>query len=174
MSPVAALIGQRGNLLHIRWSYRNFTYLGGRTLQEAATRYLLKDTTAARATRAVVSDYRRSLIPLDDAYGIRLRGQYVWDFGTGKELASWYPESETYANVFTPTKRITEQFRFAISLTESSSQKAETGLFGYTRSCNQIAPVGALYKCPVGWELHKSFISALAVALDACWSLVVA
>lgn len=96
-------------------SYRNFTYLGGRTLQEAATRYLLKDTTAARATRAVVSDYRRSLIPLDDGYGIRLRGQYVWDFGTGKELASWYPESETYANVFTPTKRITEQFRFAIS-----------------------------------------------------------
>ena len=41
---------------HIRWAYRNFTYLGGRTLQEVATRYLLKDTTATETTYNLYRD----------------------------------------------------------------------------------------------------------------------
>ena len=54
-------------------------------------------------------------IPFDYEYRATFKGRYVWDFATGQELASWMPESETYANVFTPTKQVTELFRFAIS-----------------------------------------------------------
>jgi hypothetical protein len=70
---------------------------------------------AASATRAVVSDYQRMKIPFDYEYRTTFKGRYIWDFGTGKELVSWMPESETYGNAFTPTKRVTELFRFAIS-----------------------------------------------------------
>jgi hypothetical protein len=70
---------------------------------------------AARGTRVVVSDYQRIKIPFDYEYRSTFKGRFVWDFGTGKELASWMPESETYQNVFTPTKQVTELFRFDIS-----------------------------------------------------------
>jgi hypothetical protein len=71
--------------------------------------------TASRASRAVVSDYRSRNIPLDYEYHTVFKGRYVWDFRTGQELASWYPESETYPSVFSPPKQVTEPFRFAIS-----------------------------------------------------------
>jgi hypothetical protein len=71
--------------------------------------------TAASAKRMVVSDYRRRKIPFSYEYDATFHGRVVWDFGTGQELVSWYPESETYPNVFSPSKPITEPFRFAIS-----------------------------------------------------------
>jgi hypothetical protein len=70
---------------------------------------------AALATRIVVSNYRRKKIPFDYEYQSTLARHYVWDFGTGRELASWSPESQTYPNVFSPPKQITVPFRFAIS-----------------------------------------------------------
>lgn len=76
--------------------------------------------TASRATRVVVSDYRRK-IPLpfdfDDEIGIGrwFFGRVVWDFGTGHKVASWHAESQTYPNVFSPPKQITEPFQFAMS-----------------------------------------------------------
>jgi hypothetical protein len=70
---------------------------------------------AERATRVVVSDYQRRKIPFDYEYRTTFKGRYIWDFGTGKELASWMPESETYQNVFASSRQVTELFRFAIS-----------------------------------------------------------
>jgi len=70
---------------------------------------------AARAARIVVSDYRRKRVPFDHEYGTTFKGRYVWDFGTGRELASWYPEFQTYPDTWAPAKRVTEQSRFAIS-----------------------------------------------------------
>jgi len=72
--------------------------------------------TAARMTRAVVSDYRREKIPFDYEYRTAFKGRVAWDFRTGQDLASWRPESETYLNtLFAPPKQITEPFRFAMS-----------------------------------------------------------
>ena len=71
--------------------------------------------TAAHATRVVVTDYQRSKIPFSYEYHSTFKGRYVWDFGTGQELASWYPESQTYPNVFSPPKTITEPYNFAMS-----------------------------------------------------------
>jgi hypothetical protein len=71
--------------------------------------------TSSRGTRVVVSDYRRTKIPFDYEYKTTFKGRYVWDFGTGQELASWYPGSQTYPNVLAPPKQITEPFRFAMS-----------------------------------------------------------
>lgn len=71
--------------------------------------------TASHATRLIVSDYRSRQIGFGLEFEVTLKGRYVWDFAAGKELASWYPSSETYPNVFSPGKRITEPFRFAIS-----------------------------------------------------------
>lgn len=71
--------------------------------------------TAARGTRVVVSDYRRWKPLFDYEYQATFKGRYIWDFGTGKELASWIPQSETYRSVFNPAAQITEPFRFAIS-----------------------------------------------------------
>ena len=71
--------------------------------------------TASQARRLVASDYRRKKIPFDYEYQTTFKGRFVWDFGTGQKLASWYPEFETYPNVFKPTKQITEPFRFAMS-----------------------------------------------------------
>lgn len=71
--------------------------------------------TAARATRAVVSDYRRRKIPFDYEYTTTFKGRVVWDFATGQQLASWRPEWEAYTSLIKPEKRITEPFRFALS-----------------------------------------------------------
>ncbi len=71
--------------------------------------------TAAHATRVVVTDYQRSKIPFSYEYHSTFKGRYVWDFGTGQELASWQPESQTYPNVFSPPKTITEPYNFAMS-----------------------------------------------------------
>ncbi len=51
---------------------------------------------AARATRAIASDYRRSGVPLTDSFREVLKRRTVWDFKTGLELASWKPELQPY------------------------------------------------------------------------------
>jgi hypothetical protein len=70
---------------------------------------------SSRTTRIVVSDYRHKKIPFDHENGTTFVGRYVWDFETGKVLASWFPESESYANIFNLEIKIREPFRFAIS-----------------------------------------------------------
>jgi hypothetical protein len=70
---------------------------------------------ATHASRGVVSDYRRRKIPFDYEYQTTFKGRYVWDFASGRKLASWYPESETSPFVSSHANQITEPFRFAIS-----------------------------------------------------------
>lgn len=70
---------------------------------------------ASGSTRMIVSDYRSRQIAFGLEFETTLKERYVWDIASGKELASWYPASETYPNVFSPGKVITEPFRFAIS-----------------------------------------------------------
>jgi hypothetical protein len=71
--------------------------------------------TAAGANRAVFSELGRRKNPFESDYETTFKGRFIWDFGTSQELASWFPESQTYQNVFKPTKKTTEQFRFAMS-----------------------------------------------------------
>jgi WD40-like Beta Propeller Repeat len=87
----------------------------GREIGETLRNGIEPIAAASGATRAVVSDYQRMKVPFDYEYRATFKGRFVWDFGTGKELASWMPESETYQNVFTQAKQVTEPFRFAIS-----------------------------------------------------------
>jgi hypothetical protein len=71
---------------------------------------------ATSATRMIASDYHRYRIPLTSEYGERLKARVVWDFGTGKELASWVPEKQDYIDrsAKTPTK-VGDMAKFAIS-----------------------------------------------------------
>jgi hypothetical protein len=71
--------------------------------------------TAERATRMVVSDYRRRKIPFSYEYDATFHGRVLWDFGTGKDLVSWYPESQTFFNIFKPGKQVAEPDPFALS-----------------------------------------------------------
>ena len=72
--------------------------------------------TASHATRIVAENERRRKVLFDYEFRVVSSGRFVWDFGTGRELASWNPESETYAADFAgPGKRLTEPFRFALS-----------------------------------------------------------
>jgi hypothetical protein len=87
----------------------------GRVIRQTRTNGVEPIAAAAHATRVVVSDYRRRKILFDYEYRTVFKGRYVWDFGSGQELARWYPESETYPDVFSPSKQITEPFRFALS-----------------------------------------------------------
>jgi hypothetical protein len=70
---------------------------------------------ASYATRLIASEYRSKHIGFGLEFETTLQGRYVWDFASGKELASWYPPFETYPNVFSAEKQVTEPFRFAIS-----------------------------------------------------------
>jgi dipeptidyl aminopeptidase/acylaminoacyl peptidase len=71
---------------------------------------------ATNATRMIASDYHRYRIPFTSEYGERLKARVVWDFGTGKELASWRPEKQDYVyyTTKTPTK-VADMAKFAIS-----------------------------------------------------------
>jgi len=72
--------------------------------------------TAARASRMVASDYRRSRIPFSYEYRETLKQRVVWDFGTGKELVSWYPDKQEYLDrVLRVPRRTTDFFRCAMS-----------------------------------------------------------
>jgi WD40 repeat protein len=74
--------------------------------------------TALHARRAVLSDYSRRLDWIDGVWRVgSLKKRVVWDFGTGKELASWHPKSQS---VFMGAYPITDvghaqPFQFAIS-----------------------------------------------------------
>jgi dipeptidyl aminopeptidase/acylaminoacyl peptidase len=71
---------------------------------------------ATNATRMIASDYHRYRIPFTSEYGERLKARVIWDFGTGKELASWSPEKQDYIyyTAKTPTK-VSDMAKFAIS-----------------------------------------------------------
>jgi hypothetical protein len=87
----------------------------GEVIREMQTNGTEPIAAAAHATRLVVSDYRRRKPLFDYEYRTIFKGRVVWDFGSGKVLASWLPESETYPYVSSHGKQITEPFRFAMS-----------------------------------------------------------
>jgi hypothetical protein len=69
--------------------------------------------TAAHGRKAVVSDYSRKLDWIDAVSRVGgLKRRVVWDFGTGKQLASWRPRSQT---VFLGAYRQSLPYEFAIS-----------------------------------------------------------
>jgi hypothetical protein len=68
------------------------------------------------ASRIVASDYRRRKIPFSNEYSSALKCRVVWDFRTGKEIASWNPDFQSYRfRAISPPKQVNEPFRFAIS-----------------------------------------------------------
>ncbi|HEV2199032.1 MAG TPA: hypothetical protein VGR73_04365 [Bryobacteraceae bacterium] len=76
--------------------------------------------TALHASRIIASDYGRRKVPLSSDYVEILKRRVLWDFRTGKELASWRPrfqswEFQLYLDPSKPLKRVSEPFRFAIS-----------------------------------------------------------
>jgi hypothetical protein len=71
---------------------------------------------ATKATRMVASDYHRYRIPFTSEYGQRLKQRVVWDFKSGKELASWEPEKQDYIDHSTKTPiKVSDMAKFAIS-----------------------------------------------------------
>jgi hypothetical protein len=71
---------------------------------------------ATKATRMVASDYHRYRIPFTSEYGQRLKQRVVWDFKSGKELASWEPEKQDYIDRSTKTPiKVSDMAKFAIS-----------------------------------------------------------
>ena len=87
----------------------------GQIINETRSNGIEPVAVASRATRMVVSDYRRRKSLFSYEYSTTFHGRIVWDFGAGKALASWQPESERYPNVFNPGAAITAPFHFAIS-----------------------------------------------------------
>lgn len=72
--------------------------------------------TAIHATRIAASDERRRKVLFDYEYRVVFKGRFVWDFGAGRELASWNPEWQNYSAEFAgPGKRSTEPFPYALS-----------------------------------------------------------
>ena len=71
---------------------------------------------ATHSSRVVVSDYRRSLVPFSNGHQEVLARRVVWDFRSGKEMASWHPSSQKYEFRFSKVpKTVSDPFRFAIS-----------------------------------------------------------
>lgn len=68
---------------------------------------------SVQMTRIVASDYRRVPIPFSHEVKEVLKRRVVWDFRTGKELASWHPELQSYDIGMKPVDR--EWFAFTIS-----------------------------------------------------------
>ena len=70
---------------------------------------------ADRASRIVAHDYGTARIPFTRGEtGDVLKRRVVWDFRTGKELASWGPDTQEWVDSGIPM-RIREPFRVAIS-----------------------------------------------------------
>jgi hypothetical protein len=72
--------------------------------------------TAASAKRVVVSVYGVGFDFEDFAAKVgSLRRRVVWDFGTGKEVASWKPRWETFVIDMNPPEEKWLTYRFALS-----------------------------------------------------------
>jgi hypothetical protein len=71
-------------------------------------------STATRGRRVALSDYRRKKIPFSYEYTAKFIGRVVWDFGSGREIASWRPDSQSYT-LPRASKPTTELSRFAVS-----------------------------------------------------------
>jgi WD40 repeat protein len=76
--------------------------------------------TALHASRVVASDYRRRKVPFSSEIIEVFRRRVVWDFRSGKELASWRPDFQSWdyqieLDPLKPLKHVREPFKFAIS-----------------------------------------------------------
>lgn len=69
--------------------------------------------TASHSSRIVASDYHGVISILSDLYAASLKRRVVWDFRTGKEMASWRPGYQSYINI--KNEREDEPFKFALS-----------------------------------------------------------
>jgi hypothetical protein len=69
---------------------------------------------AARASRAIGSDYQYIPIPFTDKFKQVMRRRVVWDFGTGKEIASWKPQLQPY-DIGGKPETTKDWFQFSIS-----------------------------------------------------------
>jgi hypothetical protein len=89
----------------------------GKLISETATIHGgLPASTAAQSGRMVASDYRYVPIRFTEDHKEILKRRVVWDFRTGKELASWHPDSQSYEDRgIRPPMQIREPFKFAMS-----------------------------------------------------------
>jgi hypothetical protein len=73
-------------------------------------------TVSTRSTRVIFTEsgYIPGIIPDLDSHPYR--GAVVWDYATGKKLASWRPETQSWKELgLRPPKKIVEPSKFAIS-----------------------------------------------------------
>ena len=87
----------------------------GREIGAAKGYTALDVRTALRAKRAILSDYGRKLDGDLQWVEGSLKKRAVWDFGTGKELVSWRPKSQTLYSGEPRPYSDTGPYRFAIS-----------------------------------------------------------
>jgi len=104
---------------------------------------------AGHSTRTVASDYRRSGVPLTDSFRAVLQRRTVWDFKTGKELASWKPELQPYDIGVGPVQK--EWSAFSIS---ADGQYVAEGENGFLR-LYKIEPGKAGESGKAGTERHS-------------------
>ena len=96
----------------------------GRLIAEAATiSGGAPIAVAARATRAIASDYHHAGIPFTDSFKEVLKRRTVWDFKTNQEVASWKPDLQPYDIGMEP---VTESW-FAFSISADGLYVAEGG-----------------------------------------------
>jgi WD40 repeat protein len=70
---------------------------------------------ALHAPRVVLTDYGRAFDFIDFRWTLgSIKNRIVWDFGTGKELVSWHPRSQSVI-VAGPTRRVGRPYVFDIS-----------------------------------------------------------
>ena len=73
-------------------------------------------TTSLRSTRLVASDYSVRRMWLLDEYDQVLKRVVAFDYGTGKEIASWKPEFQTYdPQTGNERDKVNQPFEYAIS-----------------------------------------------------------
>jgi hypothetical protein len=86
----------------------------GKVIRQTKTNGIEPIATAAHVSRVVVSDYRTGFLCGGECRPT-FKGRFIWDFGSGQELARWYPDSGTYPTGSSPAKQFTEHYPFAIS-----------------------------------------------------------
>jgi WD40 repeat protein len=88
---------------------------------------------ARHAQRMVLTDYGRRLDFIDLGWTVgSLKKRTVWDFGTGKELVSWRPKSQSLALEFAP-KPVQQPYAFDISPDGQSIVEGGAGMVSFYR-----------------------------------------